>query len=141
MKSFMRILALVMLLSVLLCGCEDPEMGRRTDPTNDTTVTPSTGLTVPTKPTTEPTDDGKVTYTVTVLDQNNNPVAGVAVQFCDDENCKLPVNTDANGVVTQTLLPSNYHILLAGLPDGYSSDETEFYFGDATELTVVINAD
>lgn len=83
-----------------------------------------------------------VTYTVTVKDQNGSPVPGVTVQLCDDEACKLPVVTDADGVAVCTYPESNYHVSLTELPGGYSSKETTFYFEEgSTEITIVINAD
>lgn len=80
------------------------------------------------------------TYTITVVDQNGNPVAGVVVQVCDDHNCQLPLTTDASGNASASYAPSNYHVTLNTLPDGYTSEETEFSFNDKTELTIVIQA-
>lgn len=129
------------LLAVMLCGCNSGNEDGTGDSTQGTTTAPTeTQLVIPTF-TTAPANDGKVTYTVTVVDQNNNPIEGVTVQFCDEENCKLPVNTDANGVVTGTYAPSEYHITLVELPVGYTTDETVFYFGDSTELTIVLNVE
>ena len=90
--------------------------------------------------TTTTTESGKVTYTVTVKDQNGNPVEGAAVQMCDDKGCKMPAATNAEGVVTFTYDPSNYHITIVECPAGYTCDpEQSFYFeGEATELTVEI---
>ena len=85
--------------------------------------------------------DSNVTYTVTVVDQHGNPVSGVVVQICDEENCKLPMTTDENGKASAAYAPSVYHVTLNSLPAGYSSETTEFYFNDKTELTITINAD
>lgn len=82
-----------------------------------------------------------VTYTVTVLDDSGNPVPGVVVQICDDENCKLPMSTNEDGVVTAQYEPSEYHVILNTLPEGYYATQTEFYFGSANMLTIVINAE
>lgn len=83
--------------------------------------------------------DNSVSYSVTVVDQNGAPVSDVLLQFCDEENCKLPVATDAEGTVTATYEAANYHITLTQLPEGYTSEETVFYFtDDATEMTIVI---
>ncbi|MBQ4112782.1 MAG: hypothetical protein IJD38_08305, partial [Clostridia bacterium] len=82
----------------------------------------------------------KVTYTVTVKDQNGDVVVGAAVQMCDDKGCKMPAPTNENGVVTFTYNPSNYHITIVEAPEGYTCDpEQSFYFeGDSTELVAVI---
>ena len=84
--------------------------------------------------------DTSVTYTVTVVDQNGDPVSNVILQFCDEENCKLPAATDENGIVTATYEASEYHITLTELPEGYTSEESVFYFEESTELTIVLTA-
>lgn len=142
MKNFKRIFAMVLaiaMLSVFFTACGDDDNGGESTP--GTTTEPSNSQIVIPTFTTKPKDDGKVTYTVTVVDQNNNPVPGVAIQFCSGENCKLPSNTDENGVLVQKYPAAEYYITLVELPAGYSAEETKFYFGEETELTVVINAD
>ena len=116
MKKLALLLALLMSLSCLLMACDSS--------TEAPTEAPST----------------KITYTVTVKDQNGNPVEGAAVQMCDDKGCKMPAATNAEGVVTFTYDPSNYHITIVECPTGYTCDpEQAFYFeGEATELTVEI---
>lgn len=86
-------------------------------------------------------ENTNVTYTVTVVDQDGNPVSGVIVQICDEENCKLPMTTDENGTASAEYAQSEYHVTLNTLPDGYSSEETDFYFNGATELTIVVTAE
>lgn len=138
MKRILALLMAAMMLSGLLCGC-----GNGDDPAESTTPSttqPSQQIILPSF-TTKPQNDGKVTYTVTVLDQNNNPVPGVAIQFCSGENCKLPSNTDENGVLVQKYPAAEYYITLIELPAGYTAEETKFYFGEETELTVVIQAE
>lgn len=139
-KKFALILAAAMLLCMVLCACGDTG----TEETNGTEG--STAGTTGTQPdpiqsTASPTeDDGKVTYTVLVVDQNNNPVPGVKLQFCDEESCRLPVTTGEDGTVTASYTASEYHITLTYIPEGFESEETAFYFGDQTQLTVVLTA-
>ena len=143
MKKIALMLALVLALSCLLMACDTPA------PDTDTTAAETTASateapteTTPDAPTEAPTEapSTKVTYTVTVKDQNGNPVEGAAVQMCDDKGCKMPAPTDAEGVVTFTYDPSNYHITIGECPEGYTCDpEQAFYFeGESTELTVEI---
>ena len=129
MKKLALILALLMSLSCLLMACDTPA------PDTDTTVAETDA------PTEAPST--KVTYTVTVKDQNGDPVEGAAVQMCDDKGCKMPAATNAEGVVTFTYDPSNYHVTIVECPAGYTADpEQAFYFeGEATELTVEITKD
>ena len=140
MKKLTLLLALVLALSCLLIACDSA------DTTTDTTAPETTEA--PTEaPTEEVTTEApteapstKVTYTVTVKDQNGDAVEGAAVQMCDDKGCKMPAATDANGVVTFTYDPSNYHVTIVECPEGYTCDpEQAFYFeGETTELTVEI---
>ena len=143
MKKIVLLLALLMSLSCLLMACDTPA------PDTDTTAEDTRAqVTVPavggsTEESTEaPTEapSTKVTYTVTVKDQDGNAVEGAAVQMCDDKGCKMPAATDANGVVTFTYDPSNYHVTVVECPEGYTCDpEQAFYFeGEATELTVTV---
>ena len=64
--------------------------------------------------------DEKVTYTVTVIDQNGDPVIGAGVQLCYNNVCLPAVETDANGVMTNTLKAGYEVSVLLTLPDGYS---------------------
>ena len=141
MRNFLRICALIAMAALLLCGCQETAGDHNTAPGADPTTVPSTQLTIPTAAPTQPADDGKVTYTVTVLDQNSNPVSNVTIQFCDDQNCKMPVATDAAGVVSVAYAESEYHVTLTQLPEGYSSEKTVFYFDGTNALTIVVKAD
>jgi hypothetical protein len=85
--------------------------------------------------------DAQVTYQVKVMDANGAPVAGVAVQFCDDNGCRMPMNTNAEGIVTLTEAASNFHVTLVSVPAGFAPDATEYDFDGATELTVTLQAE
>ncbi len=143
MKKLICMIALVMLMALLLCACTDTTAGDNSSskPAETTSAPESTGSNDTTPPTdSKPAEDGKKTYTVTVLDQNNNPVAGVSVQFCDENNkCQLPVKTNEQGVVSKSLEPMGYHVTLT-LPEGYSCDTLEYNMDGATELTVTVTA-
>ena len=47
--------------------------------------------------------DETVTYTVKIVDQNNDPVVGASVQLCYNGVCLTAVSTDANGEITNSL--------------------------------------
>lgn len=64
---------------------------------------------------------GDVTYIVTYLDQNGEPVPGVMCQVCDDSMCQVFVS-DANGICQFTLPAKSYEIHTLKLPDGYDGD-------------------
>ena len=143
MKKLTLLLALVLALSCLLIACDSTTDTGDTTAATTITEAPVEDATNAGEATEAPTatpNNGKVTYTVTVKDQNGNPVEGAAVQMCDDSGCKMPASTNADGVVTFTYAPSNYHVTIVEAPDGYTADpEQSFYFeGDATELTATI---
>lgn len=89
-------------------------------------------------------NDNNPTYIIKVIDQHGKPVEGALVQVCDDHNCQLPLTTDENGNASACYAPSNYHVTLNSLPDGYSSDETVFYFDEGNnepyKVTIVVQA-
>lgn len=135
-------LALCTLMSFV--ACDSTEHGTDTETTTQaTTQAPAQNGTTqaPTAEQTTQADDGKVTYTVKVVDANGTPVAGVAVQFCDDNGCRMPVPTNAEGIVTLTDEESDFHVTLASVPAGYAADANEYYFDGKTELTVTLQAE
>ena len=83
----------------------------------------------------EEVNDGKIEYTVKLVDANGNPVAGTMVQVCNASTCFAPVATDANGVAVFRLEESNEYkakLMTAG-------DDAYVYFEEgATELTLTV---
>ena len=125
------LLAVVMLTS--LCACA----GGGTSHDGGTTTTTKNTTTTTTK-----VDDGKVTYTVTVTDEQGNPLTSTMLQLCKDA-C-IPAVVDANGTATWTVAEDDYKVSFLDLPDGYTytTDQTEFYFADGeTSMTIVLKAE
>jgi hypothetical protein len=82
-------------------------------------------------------DVGKVTYKVTVVDEENNPVVGAMVQLCLDA-C-IPALTNSNGVAEFNVVEEEYKVSFVTMPDGYTSDEEAYYFADGSyELTITL---
>lgn len=132
----MLLIACAFATSLLAVSC-----GTETDPT-DFSVN-SDGETVSdlvTDNSSAAPDDGKVTYTVAVVDvSDNTPIEGIIIQFCDDDNCKLPLVTDADGKATAEYEQSNYHITITAA-EGYVY-ASEYYFEDGeTEITIVLDS-
>ena len=67
--------------------------------------------------------EGPQAYILHVVDQDNHPVEGVAVNFCTDTAC-TPQETDETGTITFKGEPERYHIQIVEVPDGYSWDES-----------------
>lgn len=124
------VLAVCLVFGLCACGASNG------DPKETTAAT-----TAETTPETEETvDDGKVTYTVKVVDESGAPVANAAVQICKD-SC-LPGVTDAEGVATfRVAEDEGYKVSFLTVPEGYTAEAEEFYFETgATEMTITLTA-
>lgn len=132
-RIFAALLALTLLLS--LCACAPTAQ-----PTQPATTAPAQTTVAPIQPTTQP-EDGKVTYRVSVTDENGTPLPNVMVQLCLT-SC-IPGSTDESGTAAFRLEEGDYHASVMVMPEGYSyiGTETEFYFeAEKTELTIVLKA-
>lgn len=139
-----RILAMLMLVVMVfsLCACGNGA-DETTAPQNETEPT-NPSITVPQPTETDPVATG-TDYTIKVVDEGGNPVAGVKVQICDAANlCKAPKTTDENGVaVYEDQADGEYKAQLTKLPEGYEAvGEADAYypFGESTEVTITIKA-
>lgn len=126
-RIFAAILALCM--AVCLCACAADEE-----------TAPSTEATVATTAATEPTDDGKVTYTVKVVDEGGNPISGAMVQICK-EQC-LPGSTNGDGLAEFNVVEdSEYKVSFITVPAGYAGAEEAYYFeAGSYNLTITLKA-
>ncbi len=83
-----------------------------------------------------------VSYTVRVVDQNDNPVVGASVQMCSDKGC-IPLElTDENGESVKIIDADNFKAQIQSLPEGYTDStggEYQEFSGDAENgFTVII---
>lgn len=133
-KLLAALLALCMALS--LCACGEANTEETEAPAQETEAVETAE---PSEEATE-ADDGTVSYTITVVDENGNPIAGALVQMCLD-SC-FPGMTDAAGVATFALPEAEYKVSFLSLPEGYTYvDAEEFYFeSGSTELTITLKA-
>lgn len=139
-KIFAMLMLAVMLFGLCACGGNGDAT---TAPQNEDPTDPVTTAPQPTDPT-EPEPTG-TDYTIKVVDEGGNPVAGVKVQICDANNlCKTPKTTDENGIaVYENQEDGTYKAQLTKLPEGYEAkDEADAYypFGSETEVTIMIKA-
>lgn len=92
-----------------------------------------------TEETVQKVDDGKVSYTIKVVDTQGNPIPGVAVQLCKD-SC-LPGVTNAEGVATFRTVEDDYKVSFMTALTGYEAEAEEFYFDDGSyEMTITLKA-
>ena len=131
-KRFLMLLLAVCLLCGL-CACGSEEQAP------ETTAAPVAEQTVPTTEA-KPVEDGKVTYTVKVVDGSGAPLSGVAVQICKD-SC-MPGMTNADGVATFRVAEAEgYKVSFLTVPEGYTAEAEEFYFeAGVTEMTLTLTA-
>lgn len=137
-KKIATILMSVALL-LALYACSDGGEGGVSSADTDTssaevsdTVSGSADLSV---------DDGKISYTVYVVDGDGNAVPDVPVQLCF-KSC-YPGKTDANGKAAFSLDEGDYHATIMKMPEGYtySTEETEFYFESGkTEMYITLKS-
>ena len=138
MKS-MLLVALCVCMTICLCACGGTSTGDdTTGNTTTTTQSTTTTTTITTTTTTTTVDDGKVTYSVTVLDENGAPVPGAFVQLCL-EAC-IPCMTNAQGVATYpNMAEADYKVSFINVPAGYELPTDNFYFEDGSyEMTLTL---
>ena len=136
MKRLSILLAALLLLACLMSACTQAPEGPADTAANTAEDTVETAADTAA----ETTPSGKITYTVTVVDQNGAPVAGVSIQMCTADSCLMPAPTAEDGTVRFTLAPAAYHATVAICPEGYTAEAAaEYHFeGDATALTITV---
>jgi hypothetical protein len=135
------LLALVLCLMLSLCACGGSEAPAATEA--PATEAPATEAPVTeAAPETEATlAEGMAVYTITVVDEGGNPIAGAMVQMCKD-SC-IPGMTNAEGVASFTMAEDAYKVSFLTMPAGYElvDETTEFYFeSGSTEMTLTLKA-
>ena len=72
------------------------------------------------------------TYYIHITDEDG-PVEGVAIQFCDDATCRFG-ETDEDGVVSFDVPGGKeYEVHVAEVPDDYEEDDTVYHTTDGTQ--------
>lgn len=128
-----KLIAAMLLVSMVFCLCACGE-------TQNNNETNAPEVTEPQE--TEAQATG-ITYTIKVVDESGNPVAGAMVQLCSD--LCLPKITDAQGVAVfeNQEEKDNYKASVTSYPAGYEQlgEETEFYYGTGIyEVTITVKA-
>ena len=136
--NFKRMLAMMLAVCMTLCLCACGGSESDTPATTEAKVPETTAA----QETESAAVDSKVDYTVTVQDEEGNPISGVIVQWCL-ETC-FPGVTDASGVATYHAEEADYHVQINSMPAGYtySTEEQEFsYEGSSREMTIVLKSE
>lgn len=153
LTGLLSVLCVLLCALVLLCACggdktptdTDAETtGAETPITTDPDTNEETDPEVTQSQETETPVDSKVTYTITVVDQDGNPVADVEVQMCNvDGICLLPTVTNDSGIATFEQNEAVYYVTIPSCPEGYTADKEEKHnFAEGSkEMTVTIQKD
>ena len=95
-----------------------------------------------TQQTTEATVSG-IVYTVKVVDEGGNPIAGAFVQMCQGETC-MPMQTAADGVATYKVSEeADFEVKFVMMPAGYElpTEESVFHFADGSkDMTITLKS-
>ena len=149
------LLLLALCMVFALCACGGNETPKNTDPAPESTqgstsnggsfeepTLPESDEGAETPDENEPQTelpDGQVAYTVAVVDESGNPIAGALVQLCL-ESC-FPGVTNADGRVTFRMEKADYKVSFVSMPAGYTSDVNEFHFEEGKfEMTITLKA-
>lgn len=144
MKKFIAAMLLIcMVLSLCACGGNTATEPQETQPQQTQNQETEPQVTDPLPTEDEVTEPQGATYTVKVVDEGGNPVAGVMVQLCA-EIC-MPKFTDADGAAVYTGQEerSDYKASVTSYPAGYEAldEQTDFYFEEGSyEVTITIKA-
>lgn len=134
------VLALCLMIGLCACGGNNNDDNTTQTTTNGDNVTTTTTTTAAPTTTTTTVAEGKVTYTVTVTDEDGNPISGAFVQLCL-EAC-VPCMTNAQGVASYPNMDeADYKVSFINIPEGYTVETNEFHFeAGSTEMTIVLKA-
>lgn len=146
LTGLLSVLCVLLCSLVIFCACTGDNTPADTTATEAPTEAPATETVPETNEETDPeatetATDGKVTYTIIVVDADGNPVANVDVQMCAaDGTCFLPVKTNDAGVATFEKETGTYYVTIPAAPEGFAADtETKHNFAEGTtELTITL---
>ncbi len=136
MKNAKSILCLLLVLGLIftmpafLFGCEQGD-GEGTEGNNGTDSTDAPGA-------------NNTAYTVTIVDNENNPVAGATIMITNSSDVFVNGTTDANGKFSSDTNGSNLGVMIVNLPDGYDKPATvsgamHATFGESKSITITVN--
>ena len=144
MKNTRKLLAMLLLLALLAVSlfataCNTPAESASETASETESETESTAATE----SETQTSDGKVLYTITVVDKDGNPLANYVVQICDaapNGTCLMPGTTDANGVYSKRLdAAKEWKARLLFYDENDNEIPGEYvYFEGTTDITITV---
>ncbi|MBR5120661.1 MAG: InlB B-repeat-containing protein [Clostridia bacterium] len=97
-------------------------------------ITPDVTTPETTTPEETPSENPFVTYTVSVIDENNAPLAGATVHFRTGEKSLIPILTNAEGIAMIMSYEADYTVEVTRA--GYISEDSYQFAENGKELTV-----
>lgn len=142
-KICLLLLAMVLTLCMVACGEEETSWAGKVDSSAEETVSVSQDVSPAQSQAVSDTssqEEAEITFRVTAVDQDGNPVANVFVQLCDDSTC-TPMMTDAQGIAAFTLeITAECHLSVLSAPAGYvyEGEKDLPLEAGATEYTITL---
>ena len=145
--SFITAICIIICIMMVITSCGGGKTPENTTAGNNSSTTEAPEATTAgnseentTETPTESTPSStKVTYTVTVVDENGAPLSGATVQLCVGDQCMLPVATGANGIATFELDEAEYTVKVT--LNGYTGEASYSFDQGSTELSVQLTKD
>ncbi len=141
--AMVAMLALCMTLCAVSCDSGDTTESESKSETGSESVSASESASE-SESSSEEDAPTKISYTVTIKDEDGNVVAGVETQICVGEICKKPQVTDENGVVVFQIdapVEEELKLQLNNGPEGFEYLGTDGKIAmdpEVTELTVTL---
>ncbi len=141
MKKRLVTAVLMLALALSLVACGGNGSNQNTEKPNTETSQDNAQANVDKETESEESEATGVVYTIKVVDEENNPVAGVMVQLCKDSCMAKPTGSEGVAEFTVEELSAEYKANIAVVPPAYTYDGGDVYFEDgATEVTLVLKA-
>lgn len=139
-KLLLCLLAMAMVLAMASCG-ETETTSSESVAQGESSLSDSTSsLASDAVSETSSQQEAEITFTVTAVDQNGDPVANVFVQLCNDSTC-TPQMTNEQGIAAYTLeITDGCKLSVLSAPAGYTYEgEKDIYLeAGASRLTVTL---
>lgn len=138
-SRIIRLLCILAVVLMVVCSCDiNTNVETSSETTSTSTEESSESTTESSETETTAAKPSKVTYTVTVVDEEGNPLSGATVQLCVGDLCKLPSHTNAQGVATFEFDEAEYTVKVTLA--GYTGESYYEFSEGSYELTVTLSA-
>ena len=141
MKKIITALLLICMV-FCLCACGDTSAPTTEPQGTEPQGTTAPQLTAPQPTDPEPTEPQGTTYTIKVVDEGGNPVAGAMVQLCAEVCIPRVTDAEGNAVFENQEERDDYKASVTAYPAGYEAlgEQTDFYFDGTYEVTITVKA-